>query len=294
MVESVLQLLGACSPHDVRIEIEEALTESSETAAVEIGAQRGRWRKAIPWSLAGLMTAMAGAASWKLMGGVPQAPRPVTRSIIPLEQPLAVGTGHPTLALSPDGTRLVFVAERGGTTQLYLRARDELEARPIAATEGASGPFFSPDGQSVGFVAGNRLKSVSLLGGAPVTLGNVPSVTQGASWGPGNDIVITMSINGGVERVSPSGRTALTVPDSEKRVKAATGGRNSCRGVERCSSRSIPVKVSTMRASRSYLWRAASGASWPKVEAILITRPRVTWCLPGGEHWLRRPLMWPV
>ncbi len=54
----------------------------------------------------------------------------------------------PAVALSPDGTRLAYVARQGSTQQLYVRAMDSLEARPIPGTEGAVNPLFSPDGKS--------------------------------------------------------------------------------------------------------------------------------------------------
>ncbi len=78
------------------------------------------------------------------------------------------------MALSPDGTHLAYVARQGGAQQLYLRAMDSLDAKPIPDTEGAVEPFFSPDGQWLGFFAGGKLKKVSVSGGAALTLGDAP------------------------------------------------------------------------------------------------------------------------
>jgi len=86
------------------------------------------------------------------------------------------------LALSPDGSRLVYVARVGETTQLFERMIDQFEVRPIPGTDEASSPFFSPDGQSVGFFAEAELKVVSLLGGEPVTLCSTRDYS-GGSWG---------------------------------------------------------------------------------------------------------------
>ena len=86
------------------------------------------------------------------------------------------------MALSPDGTHLAYVASQGGTQQLYLRAMDSLEAKPIPGTDGAVNPFFSPDGQWLGFFAGGKLKKVSVSGGAALTLGDA-AFPLGASWG---------------------------------------------------------------------------------------------------------------
>ena len=71
----------------------------------------------------------------------------------------------PVIALSPDGTHLVYSSSGSGSRQLYLRALGSLESKPIPGTEGASSPFFSPDGQWLGFFADRKLKKVSIDGG---------------------------------------------------------------------------------------------------------------------------------
>ena len=76
------------------------------------------------------------------------------------------------VALSPDGKTLVFGAIWGGDQQLYARAMDQLGATPMPGTSGGSSPFFSPDGQWVGFWAGGELRKVPLGGGPAVTLCN--------------------------------------------------------------------------------------------------------------------------
>lgn len=86
------------------------------------------------------------------------------------------------LALSPDGKRLVYQARGPSGRQLYLRALDELDAKALAGTEGGRSPFFSPGGQWVAFVAGEKLKKVSIGGGAPVTICDVRAMLEGG-WG---------------------------------------------------------------------------------------------------------------
>ena len=102
------------------------------------------------------------------------APRPVSPQrltlTLPSSAPLVVPSLNPSLALSPDGNRLVYVAASGGGLQLYMRALDQPAPAPIAGTEGGIGPFFSPDGQWIGFFAGGKLKKTLLAGGAPITL----------------------------------------------------------------------------------------------------------------------------
>lgn len=76
--------------------------------------------------------------------------------------------GEPMLDLSPDGRWLVSVLQRQSTTQLYLRSLDDLEAKPLAGTERASYPFFSPDGHWIGFSANGKLKKIAREGGVAI------------------------------------------------------------------------------------------------------------------------------
>jgi eukaryotic-like serine/threonine-protein kinase len=131
-----------------------------------------------------LVAAVASLATWNLK---PSPSQPITRTVInlPLGQQLAGLDSGPAIALSPDGTQLVYVARQGVVQQLYLRAMDSLEAKPIPGSEGAAIPFFSPDGQWVGFFSGEKLKKVSVNGGAALDLSDVGAAPSGAgaSWG---------------------------------------------------------------------------------------------------------------
>ncbi len=119
------------------------------------------------------------------------------------------------LALSEDGGLLAFVA-RGpsGPTQLYLRRLEELQASPLAETEDAADPFFSPDGRWIGFFAGGKLKKVSVTGGVAVTLADARE-PRGGTWSADGTIVFTPDSRAGLLRVSSAGGTpeALTKPD---------------------------------------------------------------------------------
>ena len=97
--------------------------------------------------------------------------------------------GGVDMAISPDGSQLVYVAELENTRQLFVRDLDEAEATPIPGTEGVGGnPFFSPEGGRVAFFAAGRLKKVSLAGGEPIILCDAPA-SRGGSWGPDDTIV---------------------------------------------------------------------------------------------------------
>ena len=151
---------------------------------------------------------IAGVAIWNLK---PAARPAVSRLAVtlPSDAQLPGRLNESTLAISPDGGQLAFVATRDGAQQLYLRAMDSREDRPIPETEGASNPFFSPDGRWLGFFAGGRLKKVSVNGGAAITLCDAAS-NLGASWSRQGTIVF--GTVGPLMRVSDTGGTpeALT------------------------------------------------------------------------------------
>jgi eukaryotic-like serine/threonine-protein kinase len=159
------------------------------TAAAKGIRSLGRRRLIVIAGALLLVAAIASLATWSLK---PTPPQPVTRTVInlPPGQQLAGLENGPAVALSPDGTHLAYVARQGGTQQLYLRAMDSLEARPIPGTEGAVNPFFSPDGQWVGFLAAGKLKKISVNGGAALTLSDA-AYPGGASWGSQGIIAFT-------------------------------------------------------------------------------------------------------
>ena len=200
--------------HDIshtRIQIKKALEEPATVSPIgqTLTGQPVRWRQTITLGVVALAGAAIGVAIWSLMSPPLAPPAPLKRVVIPLPStaPLEIETWRPAVALSPDGTLLVYVANRGGKRQLYLRRMDRLEATPISGTEGGHSPFFSPDGQSVGFVVGYKLKKVSISGGAPQTLAIVPPVTRGTSWGPDDTIIFTADPNEGLSRISAVGNT---------------------------------------------------------------------------------------
>ena len=121
------------------------------------------------------------------------------------------------IAVSPDGSDVVYVARRDTAQQLFLRALDQYETRPIPGTEGARAPFFSPDGEWVGFYAGGSLKRVRLADGESHTIADsVAAEFAGASWGADGTIVLG-SLGSGLARVSATGGsiTEIIVPDIE-------------------------------------------------------------------------------
>src|SRR6266403_1755963 len=176
---------------------------------------RARWRGALLCGVASLLLAtITGLAIWNLKPS--PFPSPVSRTVITLPpgQRLA-GLDQPAVALSPDGVHLAYVAIQGGTQQIFLRAMDSLEARPIPGTEGATAPFFSPDCQWLGFFAGNKLKKVSMSGGAVQTLGDA-AFSGGASWSSGGMIAFAPAWASVLRQVSDGGGAPQLLTRFEK------------------------------------------------------------------------------
>jgi serine/threonine-protein kinase len=121
----------------------------------------------------------------------------------------------PAVALSADGSQLVYVATERGAQQLYLRAMNSLEAKPLIGTDGASSPFFSPDGKWVGFFAGGKVKKISVSGGATLTLSNAV-FGYGASWGSQGVIAFVSSNVSALQQVPDAGGASQPLTHLQK------------------------------------------------------------------------------
>jgi protein kinase-like protein len=128
----------------------------------------------------------------------------------------------PDVAISPDGASIVYNVSGSRinetVSRLMLRPIDRLEAEPISLGAATGTPFFSPDGDWVGFNSGGELKKVSLTGGPSVSSCPVNGIVRGASWGSDGTIVFSVGGGHGLERVSAEGDTAtqLTTVDSSQ------------------------------------------------------------------------------
>ncbi len=193
---------------------------SQVTLAPNVPAKgiRALGRRALILSIGALLlgAAVASLATWNLKPSPSPLPRPVTRTVVmlPPGERLAV-PNQPAVALSPDGNQLVYVAIQGSVQQLYLRAMDSLEARPIPGTEGAVNPFFSPDSQWLGFFAGGKLKKVSVSSGAALSLGDAVS-PKGASWGSQGMITFAPTLASALMQVSDAGGASQPLTRFEK------------------------------------------------------------------------------
>jgi serine/threonine-protein kinase len=201
---------------DARIAIEEALAAPEQVDVAEpTASRRPTWLSILPWGVAAAALVTLGWTWW--FSGKDRTPSPVMRftMVIAQDQPLD-NTPIPALAISPDGTRIAYVGTRDGQDMLFLRHTHQQEAVPLNGTEDADNPFFSPDGEWIGFEAGGKLKKISVLGGPPTTLCDAERL-RGASWGTDGTIVFTPNRSGGMMRVSEAGGDPewLTLPDVE-------------------------------------------------------------------------------
>jgi eukaryotic-like serine/threonine-protein kinase len=145
----------------------------------------------------------------------------VVRATLALGDSVSVrAIGNQRLAISPSGRRVVFVGAGGTDAQLWLRELSQPVSHPLPDTEGAFAPFFSPDGESVGFFTAKgghlALKVITFTGGVPRTVVQ-DSVAPfgGADWGDDGRIYFTSSRRG-LARVASSGGavTEIAQPDS--------------------------------------------------------------------------------
>jgi serine/threonine-protein kinase len=200
---------------EARIAIEEL--HADETMEVEKVPRRS-WRSVLPWVVAALMAVCAGIAFWSAQRPASPLPRSFARLTVslPRQQQLAVGHAA-SLAVSPDGSRLAYAAASppGSRPSLHLRALDRFEAIRIPGTDGAIGPFFSPDGQWLGYFAENKLFKVPVGGGTRFEICDVGQVVPGASWGPDDTILFSRAPESGLVRVPAEGGEPeeLTTPD---------------------------------------------------------------------------------
>jgi len=211
---------------DARIEIDDA--ESPAPAAQP--ARRAPWL-ALAGGLVGAAGIGVGLWSWTRSAAPPQS---VKRLVInlPESEPLALGRfaplsiGRTSIALSPDGARLVYVANRRGVPQLYLRQLDQVQAKALPGTEGAYAPFFSPDGRSVGFFAQDKLKKVSLEAGEPVILCEARNGISGA-WAADDTILFVDREGNALNRLPPGGGAPKTLrsPGTVGSLDLLPGGR---------------------------------------------------------------------
>ena len=206
---------------EARADVQKALAEPGVALTQPVAeVAQARPQLKLPWVATVLLTAIVvGLAAWNLKP-LPAGRMSQFEFIPPASAPLFMSNAQSDLAISPDGTRIVYPAT--GDRNLHLRALDQIE--PVELTnlgQILNGPFFSPDGTQVGFTVNpeNSLRRVSIQGGPPQTIvADIGSGLRGASWGPDNTIVFATNTGGGLMRVAAVGGepTALTTADQSE------------------------------------------------------------------------------
>ncbi len=196
---------------DARLEIDDVLSPPSGTAGVEAAASpahRLTWSWAVACGLGVALGAAIILLAWAPWRRVPP-PSPLRLSAeLGADVSMTLGFTD-AVSLSPDGTVVAFVAQKGGgdRPQIYVRRLTELRATPLPGTDDASSPFFSPNGEWIGFFAAGKLKKIAVSGGAVVTLCDAPT-GRGGAWSEDDTIVFQpQPRNAPLMRVSSAGGT---------------------------------------------------------------------------------------
>jgi serine/threonine-protein kinase len=221
---SIRALLRRCLDKDRRTRIGDiaaarfALDEhaSLDGSPPVLPRRQSAWRREALTVAALVLAGIAGTAVWFATGQAAPVPSRVSRLTIGPSgtAALTISGVERDLAISPDGSRVVYIGNRG--TQLFVRSLDGLV--PVAVFTGVPrGPFISPDGQWIGFVDNNSvLKKVPVAGGPAVTVATLDGVSTGATWTPDDAIIFSTSNSGtGLQRVGEKAgtTTVLTRPD---------------------------------------------------------------------------------
>jgi len=185
---------------DARADLEEAVAAPGRRDGRARPPARPAVRRALAASAVVAIVLAAGAVARR---SGPARVEPVRLGLDPGE-PLDESFAAP-FALSPDGRTVVLVAREGTSTRLLLRRLDQFDSHPLAGTEGARQPFFSPDGSSVAYFADRKLWRLPLAGGSPVALAEVGNNPRGGSWGADGAIVVGLSQTSGLHRVRADG-----------------------------------------------------------------------------------------
>jgi tRNA A-37 threonylcarbamoyl transferase component Bud32 len=183
---------------EARVALERVIAGPADiapAAAATVAHAPSRARTLLPW----LLFAAAAAALVAVLGPsarspASSAPAPVTRVISSIGVPgsLMLDAG-PAAVLSPDGRTIVLRVRQGNTPKLYVRRLDQLEPMPLAGTEHATNPFFSPDGTQIGFFASGALKTMPIAGGATTTITDA-GTGRGAAWDANGEIIFQSSL----------------------------------------------------------------------------------------------------
>jgi len=199
--------------HDLESELKWIAQVGSQAGVAAPVVAKRKNRERLAWTGLSIMTVVAALLGTAYLRRAPH-PLPAVRStlVLPDQQLLT------DLAVSPDGTRLVFTANPSGAQPaLWIRRLDGSSAERLAGTDNADFPFWSPDGRFVAFFSDGKLKRVDLSGGAVLAICDAPR-GAGGTWNRDGTIVFAPEPTAGLSRVSAAGGlvTPLTKPDASR------------------------------------------------------------------------------
>lgn len=203
------------SAHDLQLELEWLLDSDVDTRSISLG----RRRRGAPWIAVLLTTAIVAAAA--IVGTAAyergSARKPVIRASIELGEGVTIPMAH-SMALSPDGKMLAYVAQVGGAKPtLWIRALESTRSRSVDDSEGAGYPFWSPDSRFVGFFVPGKLKKLDTRDGSVDNICDAPDA-RGGTWNSAGTIVFAPDSDGGLAKVSASGGQPQTITTAASNI----------------------------------------------------------------------------
>ncbi|HEV2488891.1 MAG TPA: protein kinase [Candidatus Acidoferrales bacterium] len=201
------------SAHDVKLQLEWIRDAGSQAGIPAPVVARRKNRERVAWAGMAVLAIVAALFAIGYFARAPQpAPAIIAQILPPATTNFAFGgnvAGPPVI--SPDGQRLAFAAVGSdGKERLWVRPLDAATAHPLEGTEGATFPFWSPDGLNLGFFANEKLNRIDASGGPALAIADAPN-GRGGSWGADGAILFTPDTNGPIYRIAASGGTPQPV-----------------------------------------------------------------------------------
>ncbi len=200
------------SVHDVKLQLRWVAEGGSQAGVPAPTAAKRKNREKLAWELAcGFAILAVGVAFWAYLHPRSGGAGPVLAFIPPPPDThfLAFGFGSGPVVVSPDESKLAFSAiDQNGLIKLWTRSLKASDATAVPGTDGAAEPFWSPDGRSLGFFAGGKLKTVELSGGNLQVLAD-SSAPSGAAWAPDGTILFKPASSSPLFRISAAGGKAV-------------------------------------------------------------------------------------
>ena len=254
-------------------------------AFLDESAQLATPRKRIPLIPAAVAIALlAGATGW--FSRVPPKPQelPVRTFSIPVES-LASSDFARNAVISPNGRHIAYVADN----KLWIRDLDNEQPRALDGTNGAEGPFWSPDSAFVGFAAGSEVKKILVRGGAAFSLGNLSAPFRGGAWSPDGTTILISFVAAGLNEMPAEGGSLKQVVSAKSGstffsmdfLPLADGRRFIVAGVGSRSRQSL--ELVNLASGESQVLREGAYPSWSVTGHILYrtgTRQAGVWALP--------------